>query len=46
MPSSWSDRDQVDWYLTRIGGLPPLVAGEDVLISVLPDPPCSVLDLG
>jgi SAM-dependent methyltransferase len=44
--SSWSDPDQVDWYLPRIGGLPPRAAGEDVLISVLPDSPCSVLDLG
>jgi len=36
----------VDWYLTRIGGLPPRAAGEDVLVSVLPDSPSSVLDLG
>jgi tRNA (cmo5U34)-methyltransferase len=46
VPSSWSDPDQVDWYLTRIGGLPPRAAGEEVLVSVLPDSPCSVLDLG
>jgi tRNA (cmo5U34)-methyltransferase len=45
-PSSWSDPDQVDWYLTRIGGLSPRVAGEDVLVSVLPEAPSSVLDLG
>ena len=36
----------MDWYLSRIGGLPPRAAGEDVLVSVLPDSPCSVLDLG
>jgi tRNA (cmo5U34)-methyltransferase len=45
-PSSWSDPDQVDWYLTRIGGLSPRVAGGDVLVSVLPEAPSSVLDLG
>ena len=45
-PCSWSDPDQVDWYLTRIGGLPPRAAGEDVLVSVLPDSPGSVFDLG
>jgi tRNA (cmo5U34)-methyltransferase len=45
-PSSWSDLEHVDWYLTRIGSLPPRVAGEDVLTSVLPDSPSSVLDLG
>jgi tRNA (cmo5U34)-methyltransferase len=45
-PSSWRDPEQVDWYLTRIGGLPPRGAGEDVLVSVLPDSPGSVLDLG
>lgn len=44
--SSWSDPEQVDWYLTRIGGFPPRDAGEDVLASVLPDSPGSVLDLG
>ena len=45
-PCSWTDPDQVDWYLSRIGGLPPRAAGEEVLVSVLPDSPCSVLDLG
>jgi tRNA (cmo5U34)-methyltransferase len=45
-PRSWSDTDQVDRYLARIGGLPPRIAGEEVLVSVLPDTPSSVLDLG
>jgi SAM-dependent methyltransferase len=36
----------VDRYLTRIGGLAPRAAGEDVLVSVLPKAPRSVLDLG
>ena len=36
----------MDRYLTRIGGLAPRAAGEDILVSVLPDAPRSVLDLG
>jgi tRNA (cmo5U34)-methyltransferase len=36
----------VDRYLARIGGLAPRAAGEEVLVSVLPDSPRSVLDLG
>ena len=36
----------MDWYLTRIGGLPLRAAGEDVLVSALPGSPGSVLDLG
>src|SRR5580704_8727922 len=43
---TWSDPDRVDRYLTRIGGLAPRAAGEEALISVLPDSPRSVLDLG
>ncbi len=44
--SSWSDPALVDRYLARIGGLPPRAAGEEVLVSALPDSPCTVLDLG
>ena len=44
--ATWSDPDRVDRYLTRIGGLVPRAAGEEVLVSVLPDSPRSVLDLG
>jgi tRNA (cmo5U34)-methyltransferase len=36
----------VDRYLTRIGGLAPRAAGEEVLVSLLPDSPRTVLDLG
>jgi SAM-dependent methyltransferase len=42
----WSDPGRVDRYLTRIGGLAPRVAGEEVLVSVLPESPLTVLDLG
>ena len=44
--TAWSDPDRVDWYLTRIGGLAPRGAGEEVLVSVLPESPHTVLDLG
>lgn len=44
--AGWNDRSQVDWYLGRIGELPPRVAGEEVLRSVLPATPRSALDLG
>jgi tRNA (cmo5U34)-methyltransferase len=43
---TWSDPERVDHYLNRIGGLAPRAAGEEVLVSVLPDSPRSVLDLG
>ena len=36
----------MEHYLARIGGLAPRAAGEEVLASVLPDSPRSVLDLG
>jgi ubiquinone/menaquinone biosynthesis C-methylase UbiE len=36
----------VGWYLGRIGRLEPRVAGEEVLRTLLPDTPRSVLDLG
>jgi SAM-dependent methyltransferase len=45
-PSSWSDADRADGYLARIGRSAPRADGEDVLVSVLPDSPRSVLDLG
>lgn len=44
--ATWSDPDRVDRYLARIGGLAPRAAGEEVLVSVLPDSPRTVLDLG
>jgi len=44
--ATWSNPDQVDDYLARIGGLAPRAAGEEVLVSVLPGSPRSVLDLG
>jgi tRNA (cmo5U34)-methyltransferase len=44
--SSWSDPDRVDGYLARIGRSVPRVAGEEVLVSVLPESPGTVLDLG
>lgn len=44
--ATWSDPDRVDRYLTRIGGLAPRIAGEEVLVSVLPNSPRTVLDLG
>jgi len=43
---SWSEDRLVDRYLDRIGGLAPRAAGEDVLVSLLPDHPRTVLDLG
>jgi SAM-dependent methyltransferase len=42
----WSDADQVEWYLRRIGRLDARLAGEQVLASVLPPAPTTVLDLG
>lgn len=42
----WTDPTQVEWYLKRIGTLPPRIAGEEVLRDVLPETPRSVLDLG
>jgi tRNA (cmo5U34)-methyltransferase len=44
--AGWDDQRQVDWYLDRIGQLPPRLAGEEVLRSVLPPEPGSLLDLG
>jgi tRNA (cmo5U34)-methyltransferase len=45
-PSSWTDAPVVERYLNRIGDLPPRVAGEEVLRSILPAGVRSVLDLG
>ncbi len=36
----------MDSYLNRIGGVAARVAGEEVLVSVLPDSPRTVIDLG
>jgi tRNA (cmo5U34)-methyltransferase len=44
--SSWSDARRVDEYLDRIEGLAPRTAGEDVLRTLLPAEPRSLLDLG
>ncbi|HEY1989943.1 MAG TPA: class I SAM-dependent methyltransferase [Acidimicrobiales bacterium] len=44
--AGWGDERQVDWYLDRIAQLPPRLAGEAVLQSVLPPAPGSLLDLG
>jgi tRNA (cmo5U34)-methyltransferase len=44
--AGWSADGQVDWYLNRIGGLAPRLAGEEVLRSILPPSPKSCLDLG
>jgi SAM-dependent methyltransferase len=42
----WHDSDQVNWYLDRVGRLPPRLAGEAALRDLLPPEPRSVLDLG
>jgi SAM-dependent methyltransferase len=44
--AGWGDVCQVDWYLDRIKQLPPRLAGEEVLVSLLPSEPRSLLDLG
>jgi tRNA (cmo5U34)-methyltransferase len=44
--AGWSDQGQIDWYLARIGSLPPRVAGEEVLRSILPASARTLLDLG
>ncbi len=45
-PATWSDEHLVERYLTRVEGLAPRQAGEDVLRSALPHRPASLLDLG
>jgi tRNA (cmo5U34)-methyltransferase len=42
----WSDPAKVAEYLGRVGTLPPRIAGEGVLVDVLPLAPERVLDLG
>jgi cyclopropane fatty-acyl-phospholipid synthase-like methyltransferase len=44
--SSWDDEDRVERYLDRRAGLVSRQAGEEVLISLLPPAPHSLLDLG
>jgi tRNA (cmo5U34)-methyltransferase len=44
--AGWSDPEQVEWYLDRIDGLPPRIAGENMLREALPADPESALDLG
>jgi ubiquinone/menaquinone biosynthesis C-methylase UbiE len=44
--TSWSDPEQVEGYLARVGGLEPRIAGEQALLSLLPTAPDSLLDLG
>jgi tRNA (cmo5U34)-methyltransferase len=45
-PDHWHDPATVDEYLQRIGGLVPRLAGEAVLVEVLPPAPERVADLG
>jgi SAM-dependent methyltransferase len=42
----WDDPDRVEGYLARVGTLAPRLAGEDVLRTLLPARPASLLDLG
>ena len=44
--TGWHDPDHVHEYLERVGTLPPRLAGEAVLVEVLPEAPQRVLDLG
>ena len=44
--AGWSDRAQVDWYTKRIGRLEARLAGEQMLVDVLPQEPRRLLDLG
>jgi tRNA (cmo5U34)-methyltransferase len=45
-PDGWHDPTRVDEYLGRIGTLEPRLAGEVMVLDVLPDAPERVLDLG
>jgi tRNA (cmo5U34)-methyltransferase len=42
----WSDVGKVEWYAERIGRLEARVAGERMVVDVLPAAPRSLLDLG
>ncbi len=42
----WGDAAKVDEYLDRVGRLAPRLAGEAVLVEVLPNEPQRILDLG
>ena len=42
----WHDHEHVEEYLERVGTLPPRIAGEAVLVEILPPAPLRVLDLG
>jgi cyclopropane fatty-acyl-phospholipid synthase-like methyltransferase len=44
--TGWDDAERVDRYLERVDGLAPRQAGEDVLRSLLPKAPRTLLDLG
>jgi tRNA (cmo5U34)-methyltransferase len=45
-PPTWHDASVVDGYLHRVHDLAPRQAGEEVLCSLLPSRPATVLDLG
>jgi tRNA (cmo5U34)-methyltransferase len=45
-PGAWHDPVRVAEYLARVDRLPPRLAGEAVLVEVLPPRPRRVLDLG
>jgi tRNA (cmo5U34)-methyltransferase len=44
--AGWSDLDQVAWYTKRIGRLEARLAGEQMIVDVLPQEPRRLLDLG
>ena len=45
-PGNWTDSDQVEWYLERVGKMDARLAGESMLTEVLPPTPKRLLDLG
>jgi len=44
--AGWSDAEQVEWYVSRIGRLEPRLAGERMVADALPAEPRRGLDLG
>jgi SAM-dependent methyltransferase len=44
--TTWQSHEKVAEYLGRVGGLPGRIAGEGMLVEILPTAPISVLDLG